>query len=218
MYRIVLAAAAGLAITGCSLSPQSLSLDLNRAPATKIDPNFVNGGSLGDHADSATPRIGSANNQDNIALRSTARRGLGLSPTSQRAPQANLNVALARRMINAYRKRNGLKPLAIDPQLTAAALAHARDLAKWDRISHYGSDGSNPWDRVRRSGYKAQLTAENVGTGQITLKEVIAGWKKSESHNENLLLNDAKHMGIALVHNPKSKFQTFWTLVLGAKG
>ena len=36
--------------------------------------------------------------------------------------------------------------------------------------------------------------------------------------NKNLLLKDAKHMGIALVHDGKTEFKTFWTLVLGAKG
>ncbi|MGI9475172.1 MAG: CAP domain-containing protein [Hyphomicrobiaceae bacterium] len=132
--------------------------------------------------------------------------------------KTRLDVAAARAMINAYRKQNGLKPLTIDAQLTRAAKAHSRDLAKWDRISHYGSDGSNPWDRVRRAGYKARLAAENVGTGQATLKEVFAGWKKSPGHNKNLLLKDAKHMGIALVHDGKTEFKTFWTLVLGSRG
>jgi len=31
-----------------------------------------------------------------------------------------------------------------------------------------------------------------------------------------LLMADAKHMGIALVHDPNTEFKTFWTLVLGA--
>ncbi len=98
-----------------------------------------------------------------------------------------------------------------------AAKAHSRDLAKWDRISHFGSDGSNPWDRVKRAGYKARLAAENVGTGQATLEEVMAGWKKSPGHNKNLLLRDAEHMGIALVQAPKTEFRTFWTLVIGSR-
>ena len=123
----------------------------------------------------------------------------------------------ARRLINAYRRQHGLKPVKLDALLTKAAKAHSRDLAKWDRISHFGSDGSNPWDRVKRSGYRARLAAENVGTGQVTLKEVMAGWKKSPGHNKNLLLRDAEHMGIALVQSSKTEFRTFWTLVLGAR-
>ena len=90
----------------------------------------------------------------------------------------SLNAEMARDIINAYRKQHGLKPLKLNPELTEAAKAHSRDLAKWDRISHYGSDGSNPWDRVKRAGYNPRLTAENVGTGQIDFKEVMRGWEE----------------------------------------
>lgn len=106
--------------------------------------------------------------------------------------------------------------MKLNPSLTEAAKAHSRDLAKWDRISHYGSDGSNPWDRVKRTGYNAKLAAENVGTGQATIEEVMKGWQDSPGHNKNLLLADADHMGIALVTDPKSEFKTFWTLVIGS--
>jgi len=127
-----------------------------------------------------------------------------------------LDPEFSRAIINQYRKEKGLKPLRLNAELTKAAKAHSRDLAKWDRISHYGSDGSNPWDRVKRTGYKARLAAENVGTGQISFKEVMRGWKKSPGHNKNLLLPDAQHMGIALVHDPKTEFKSFWTLVVGS--
>ena len=119
-------------------------------------------------------------------------------------------------LINAYRKQKGLKPLKLNAELTAAAKSHSRDLAKWDRISHYGSDGSNPWDRVKRTGYHARLAAENVGTGQVDFQEVLRGWEESPGHNKNLLLPDATHMGIALVQDPKTEFKSFWTLVIGA--
>jgi uncharacterized protein YkwD len=122
----------------------------------------------------------------------------------------------ARDLINAYRREKGLKPLKLNPALTEAAKAHSRDLAKWDRISHYGSDGSNPWDRVKRAGYHAKVAAENVGTGQASLDEVIKGWQASPGHNKNLLLGDVEHMGIALVQDPRTEFKTFWTLVVGA--
>ena len=147
------------------------------------------------------------------------------SGSYERAPQgaladrdyshAELDTGAALKVINAYRREKGLRTLKLDAALTDAAKMHSRDLAKWDRISHYGSDGSNPWDRVKRAGFKARLAAENVGTGQATLEEVVAGWKQSPGHNKNLLLADATHMGIALVKDPKTEFKTFWTLVLG---
>lgn len=133
----------------------------------------------------------------------------------RRYDKTRLDPAEALRLINAYRRKNGLGALKLHPKLMRAAKAHSRDLAKWDRISHYGSDGSNPYERIKKAGYAAALAAENVGTGQADLKEVMIGWKRSPSHNKNLLLKDAVHMGIALVTKPKSEFKTFWTLVLG---
>jgi len=129
---------------------------------------------------------------------------------------AMLDADKALDAINAYRREKGLKPLKLNVELTNAAKAHSRDLAKWDRISHFGSDGSNPSDRVKREGYNARLAAENVGTGQATFEEVIKGWKTSPAHNKNLLLPDAQHAGIALIQDQKTEFKTFWTLVIGS--
>ncbi len=127
-----------------------------------------------------------------------------------------LDAAQAEDMINAYRAKNGLNPLRLNANLIRAAQIHSQDLSRADRISHYGSDGSDTLERVERTGYRPRLTAENVGTGQRSLNEVIKGWKNSRDHNANLLLPDAEEFGIAMVHAPDTKFKTFWTLVLGA--
>lgn len=127
-----------------------------------------------------------------------------------------LDPAVAAQLINQYRREKGLQPLRLNPELSQAATRHSQDLADNDRISHYGSDGSDTWDRVKRSGYVARLTAENVGTGQLSIDEVFRGWQKSDVHNANLLLSDAEEMGIAMVHKPDTQFKTFWTLVLGS--
>ena len=122
----------------------------------------------------------------------------------------------AQKLVNAYRAQKGLKPLKLNTKLADAARKHSEDLAKSDRISHYGSDGSDAWERVRKTGYGARMTAENVGTGQQSLDEVFRGWQKSPDHNANLLLKDADEMGIAMVYNPKSQFKTFWTMVVAS--
>lgn len=129
--------------------------------------------------------------------------------------QVTLDADAALASVNRYRASQGLSALTIETKLTSAAQRHADDLSVHDRISHRGSDGSNPWDRVRQSGYKAKLAAENVGVGQRSFAEVLQGWKDSPGHNKNLLLPDATQMGVALVVNPASRNQTFWTLVLG---
>ncbi|MEM8743531.1 MAG: CAP domain-containing protein [Pseudomonadota bacterium] len=141
-------------------------------------------------------------------MKSVAKERLALS-------QVRLEPEAARSMINRYRASRGLQPLKMERKLTRAAQNHSSDLARVDKISHTGTDGSNPWNRVKRTGYKPMLAAENVGAGQMSFSEVLQGWKDSPGHNKNLLLADATHMGIALKTNPNSRYQTFWTLVLG---
>ena len=216
--RVVVPAlcAAAIAVAGCSSGSGSVSLGLNDSDRPRASGQGLSGGF-------SSGSTKSSKSQKRVAKRSDA----APAGSYRKAPRgaladrdytgSRLNAEAARRAINNYRKQHGLKPLKIHPLLTKAAKMHSRDLAKWDRISHFGSDGSNPWDRVKRSGYKARLAAENVGTGQASLDEVMAGWKKSPGHNKNLLLRDAEHMGIALVQAPNTEFRTFWTLVLGSK-
>jgi uncharacterized protein YkwD len=224
MSRVALPFAIALLAAGCSTSSPPITASLTDGPGSVAGLQASPGrqGSLGGEPSDRGARVrGTADRQQLAALDDRAPRGSydkapsgGLSDRDYSATL--LNADRARDLVNAYRKQNGLKPLQLNANLTEAAKAHSRDLAKWDRISHFGSDGSNPWDRVKRSGYNARLAAENVGTGQVSFEEVLKGWKDSPGHNKNLLLADATHMGIALVHEQKTEFKTFWTLVLGA--
>jgi uncharacterized protein YkwD len=216
MYRVLVCCACALLLAACSMasSPISAGFAEDQATGALLPSGSRQSDSRRDAvAEAPAARVASA--EDKIP------RG-----TFEKAPQGaladrdysatRLDAEKARELINAYRRAKGLKPLKLNPLLTEAAKGHSRDLAKWDRISHFGSDGSNPWDRVKRAGYKAKLAAENVGTGQTTIEEVIKGWQKSPGHDRNLLLADAEHMGIALVQDPRTEFKTFWTLVIAA--
>ena len=226
MYRVVLSAGLIVLLGACSLGGTSLSSGFaesgDDSTSTLQTSPRVESVALG--GEPATDRAlvqGEAGNVQVAKLHDKAPSG-----SYERAPagalsdrdysHTALDAEKARALINKYRKEKGLKPLSLNAELTAAAKAHSRDLAKWDRISHYGSDGSNPWDRVKRTGFHARLAAENVGTGQIDFQEVLRGWKESSGHNKNLLLGDATHMGIALVQDPKTEFKSFWTLVIGS--
>ena len=224
MYRVALSVGLIVTLGACGLSTNSISTGF-------AEPSYSNGStttsSLGSSpsygAKKASYRKSSSEQQpvqvaklDDKAPKGSYERATTGALSARDYSHTSLDPDKARDLINQYRIDNGLKPLKLDAELTAAAKAHSRDLAKWDRISHYGSDGSNPWDRVKRTGYRARLAAENVGTGQVDFREVLRGWKKSEGHNKNLLLPDATQMGIALVSDPRTEFKSFWTLVIGA--
>ncbi|MBY0559543.1 MAG: CAP domain-containing protein [Hyphomicrobium sp.] len=221
MYRVALTAGLVSALAGCSLGSTSISsgftdpgttASITSSPSASYAPTVK---SVGLGGEPSVPRDVKVAALDKAPTGTFEKAPPGVLSDRDYSRTA-LNAEMARDLINAYRKKNGLKPLKLNPELTEAAKSHSRDLAKWDRISHYGSDGSNPWDRVKRAGYRARLTAENVGTGQVNFNEVLKGWEESPGHNKNLLTPDAQHMGIALVQDPKTEFKSFWTLVIGS--
>lgn len=214
MYRVVIAAAAAAGLAACSLNSGAISSgfaeDQTSAVSKRPQPTVALGGEPSVARPMQVARL-----DDRAPKGSYENAQKGMLADRDYSSTA-LDPERARDVINQYRRDNKLKPLKLNAELTEAAKAHSRDLSKWDRISHYGSDGSNPWDRVKRTGYKARLAAENVGTGQVDFEEVMRGWKASPGHNKNLLLSDASEMGLALVQDPKSEFKSFWTLVLAA--
>ena len=225
MYRVAISAGLAVLLGACSLGSTSLTSGFADSPDTTasvrsspaVDRVALGGEPSTSRADTteavAPTRV--AKLDDKAPMGSFERAPAGALADRDYTKTA-LDPDRARDLINQYRRDKGLKPLQLNAELTAAAKAHSRDLAQWDRISHFGSDGSNPWDRVKRTGYHARLAAENVGTGQVDFQEVLRGWKESPGHNKNLLLPDATHMGIALVQDPKTEFKSFWTLVIGA--
>lgn len=225
MYRVVFPAFLSLVLGACSLgASKPLSFGFgDGASSSSRQTASVRSNTVGLGGEPSTTRPSSVNPQVAAAVQSdkAPKGSFDRAPAGALADRDYTSTMLdanrARDVINAYRKQNGLKPLSLNTELTAAAKAHARNLAKWDRISHYGSDGSNPWDRVKRAGYNAKVAAENVGTGQVTFEEVFKGWQESPGHNRNLLMGDVDNMGIALVQETKTEFKTFWVLALGAR-
>jgi uncharacterized protein YkwD len=211
MYRVAMLAVLLFALTGCGMPSYSLTSNLapsSGQPVPKSTRDYETGS-----LDASSKRVAKAEDK---APKGSFEKAAAGSLSDRNFSGTRLDAEKARELINEYRKQKGLRPLKLQPALTEAARAHSADLAKWDRISHFGSDGSNPWDRVKRAGYNAKLAAENVGTGQASIEEVMKGWQASPGHNKNLLVADAEHMGIALVHDPKTEFKTFWTLVVGS--
>ncbi len=215
MYRVLASVLGCLLLVGCSTGDNSsLSAGLaDSGQATSALPSTRLAGSSASASDAAPKRVANA---EDLIPKGTYEKAPSGALADRDYSATQLDPEKARELINSYRKQKGLKPLKLNAALTEAAKAHSRDLAKWDRISHYGSDGSNPWDRVKRAGYNAKVAAENVGTGQTSIEEVMKGWQASPGHNKNLLLADVEHMGIALVQDPRTEFKTFWTLVVGS--
>jgi uncharacterized protein YkwD len=101
---------------------------------------------------------------------------------------------------NAERTSRGLAPLTLHPLLTQAAEAHARDQFSRDcltQLSHTGTDGSSPFDRIKRTGVTYSTAAENIACGYGTPAAVVTGWMNSSGHRANILNANLTHIGIS---------------------
>ncbi|KAL4140999.1 hypothetical protein PRNP1_014123 [Phytophthora ramorum] len=120
--------------------------------------------------------------------------------------------------INSYRADNGLSALTIDVQLVAAANVHSQDQATHCTMTHEGTDGSEPWDRIEAQGYDWSVAAENVAAGQASVSAVMTSWWNSAGHRANILKDDVVNVGFALVTNSAcSEYDTYWTQDFGAQ-
>jgi uncharacterized protein YkwD len=135
-------------------------------------------------------------------------------PRKIAAPQASLSVGAAAAMISKYRRSHGLPAVQIDSRLMAVARQQTRAMVMHDRLSH--DAGGDFGTRLRSAGYPAAAAAENIAAGQRSLAEAFSGWVASPGHRSNLLLGGATRIGVAAMAAPRSKYGTYWTLVIAA--
>jgi len=142
--------------------------------------------------------------------------GFGANPLFPSEPPTPLNMNIALADFNAYRHKFGLSPVILNDKLNAASKVHADDLARHGNMSHIGSDGSDVVKRIQRQDYDFRIIAENVAAGQKSWDTVFKAWQDSPGHNKNLLQPDVTDFGIALVYEPKTTYQTYWSMVVAA--
>ncbi|MGA7327970.1 MAG: CAP domain-containing protein [Rhodomicrobium sp.] len=123
----------------------------------------------------------------------------------------------ALRLVNEYRRSHRLPPLTLDRNLSSAALAQAADMARHNRFSHLGPNGADLDKRLTAAGYNYAVAAENVAVGKNSAAGLIADWKTKPLESQNLLLPDAKQMGIAFKYRSDATLKTFWTLVIASR-
>jgi uncharacterized protein YkwD len=102
---------------------------------------------------------------------------------------------------------SALKPSTV---LASAAAAHARDMAEHAELTHTGSDGSKPADRITRAGYEWRASGENVAAGQRDADAVVAAWLESPGHCANIMEPNFTEMGVAFVQVPGANPGIYW--------
>lgn len=120
-------------------------------------------------------------------------------------------------LLNAERAKAGVSPLARNDKLDAAARRHSNDMACNNFMSHTGSDGSSPWDRMNQAGYTWIRAAENIAAGYSSPASVVDGWMNSPGHQANILDADLEDIGIAHAYKSGTDYGHYWTTDFGAQ-
>ncbi|MCP4440691.1 MAG: CAP domain-containing protein [Aureispira sp.] len=88
-------------------------------------------------------------------------------------------------------------PITWNDSLEKAAENHSLDMSTNNFLTHSSTDGANPGDRIRATGYKWDSYAENIAEGQATQDEVMDYWLYNEKDCKNIMKANVTEMGAA---------------------
>ncbi|KAJ1565691.1 hypothetical protein HK096_000176, partial [Nowakowskiella sp. JEL0078] len=102
--------------------------------------------------------------------------------------------------VNQLRSAAGVGSLTIDSRLNSCAQSHSQDMNDNVGLSHAGSDGSTPGQRIQKCvGVSNIFAGENAGAGYDNDISVIVAWFNSPEHKANLLNGNYNSIGIGRV-------------------
>ena len=103
---------------------------------------------------------------------------------------------------NRARIKRGLKPLCVQPALTAASRAHSKEMIDKDFFRHESYDGESNGARLKRFGYDWYASGENIarGSGYLSKPENrFEAWMRSQGHRKNILDKNFREVGVGAV-------------------
>ena len=115
--------------------------------------------------------------------------------------------------VNAVRIQNGLAPVQLSAELSAAADTHARDIAVQDRAWHFGSDLTSPRERAFRAGYRGEVLGENLAEGADMDLVVLDSWLGFDDTRNIILHPEAGGLGLGWFQEPSGKL--WWVQLVG---
>lgn len=122
------------------------------------------------------------------------------------APDAMFDPNAMAGLVNAWRAKNNLAPLALDPALVDDAMRAARRDADADRSVH----GTMP--TLARADATHQIARPSAG--YRTAAEAFSGWRDSPGLNAAMLDPQAKRLGLGAAYKPNSKYGVYWMLIV----
>jgi uncharacterized protein YkwD len=112
-------------------------------------------------------------------------------------PRPDLEAKMLQ-LVNEERTKRGLQALKPDPELTAVARAHSKDMFARGYFSHYTPEGKDPFDRMKAVNISFLAAGENLALGQ-TLSICHQGLMNSPGHRANILRPNYGRLGIGIL-------------------
>lgn len=101
-------------------------------------------------------------------------------------------------MTNEARANNGVGKLQTSSRLEAVAQLKLADMFQNNYFAHTSPVGIEPWHWFDKANYNYRIAGENLAMDFMSSDEVFNAWLNSETHRNNLLLNEFQEVGIAV--------------------
>jgi uncharacterized protein YkwD len=100
--------------------------------------------------------------------------------------------------VNEERLRRDLPRLHLSDDLSSAAQGYANRMASEKFYGHVSPHGDTVLDRIEASGYRPELTGENLASGPQTAEQAMDGWMASKGHRDNILDRRFRDVGFGV--------------------
>lgn len=115
-------------------------------------------------------------------------------------------------LINSERRKQNLKPLAIQADLNSIAEKKAKDMLIHKYVKHKSPTYGNPKDMLETFNFPFKKVEENIGAGSKSPEEMYTTWINSQVNRNNMLSKQATFIGIGFAEG--GLHQNYWTLLI----
>lgn len=119
--------------------------------------------------------------------------------------ESNITITSLLNQTNVSRQQMGLSALLLNEKLNQAAYMKAQDMFSKQYWAHNAPDGTEPWKWFADVGYNYNEAGENLAKNFTSTNSVMTAWLDSPEHKANILKNDYRDVGFAVVGGELNK-------------
>ena len=103
------------------------------------------------------------------------------------------------RLVNDLRRKNGLRPLTANWELSRVARYKSQDMLDTGYFSHNSPTYGSPFQMITAFGLSYRTAGENIARGYTSPQAVVDGWMNSSGHRANILNASYTQIGVGYV-------------------